>query len=82
MLAWDVLTRAEALVPEHGRPERTNVAADILGRGDADHLHLGGVWLDLHPPSLDRDPAGQLDIALAQGPVLSGGRADSDALRP
>ena len=54
----------------------------ILRHGDAYHLDLGGVWLDLQPPSLDRDPAGQLDIALAQGPVLSGGCADRHSLRP
>jgi hypothetical protein len=58
-----VLIRAEALVPEYGGPERTNIAAGILRHGDAYYLDLGGVWLDLQPPSLDRDPAGQLDIA-------------------
>ena len=77
-----VLIRAEALVPEYGGPERTNIAAGILRHGDAYHLDLGGVWLDLQPPSLDRDPAGQLNIALAQGPVLSGGCADSHSLWP
>src|SRR6478609_4336780 len=55
----DVLTRAEAPVPEDGGPERTDIAAGILRRGNADHLDLGGVWLDLQPPGLDRDPAGQ-----------------------
>jgi hypothetical protein len=53
-----VLTRAEALVPEDGGPERADIAAGILCHGDSDRLHLGGVRLDLQPPSLDRDPAG------------------------
>ena len=77
-----VLFRAEALVPKYGGPERTNIAAGILRHGNADDLDLGGVWLDLQPPSLDRDPASQLNIALAQGTVLSGSRAHSHSLRP
>src|SRR5688500_19213100 len=70
------------LYPEYGGPERTNIAAGILRHGDAYCLDLGGVWLDLQPPRLDRDSAGQLNIALAQGPVLSGRCADGHSLRP
>jgi hypothetical protein len=78
----DVFVRAEALVPEYGGPERTNIDPGILRHGDADDLDLGGVWLDLQPLSLDRDSAGQLNVALAQGPGSSGGCADSHSLRP
>src|SRR4029079_3892701 len=70
----DVLTRAEAPVPEYGATERTNTGAGILRRGDADHLDLGGVWLGLQPSSLDRDPAGPLDVALGHRPRLPRGR--------
>jgi len=78
----DVLIRAKAPVPERGGPERTSVATGVLRHVDADHLDLRGVRLDPQPPSLDRDPASQLDIALTQCPVLAGGRADRDSLRP
>jgi hypothetical protein len=38
-----VLTPTEALVPEYGGPERTNIADGILRHGDAYYLDLGGV---------------------------------------
>ena len=38
----DILTRAQALVPEYGGPEGTNIAAGILRDGDADDLDLEG----------------------------------------
>ena len=74
-----VLICPEAPVPEGGGPERTYVAAGILCDGDAHCLHLGGVGLQLQRPSRGRDPAGQLDITLAQGSVLSGAGTDGHA---
>jgi hypothetical protein len=78
----DVFSRAETPVSEDGGPEGTDITAGILRDGDADDLDLGGVWLDPQPPGLDRDPAGQLDITLAQRAVLAGGRAHSHSLGP
>ena len=62
----DVFVRSETPVPEGRRPKRTDVAARILGHRDAHDLDLRRVGLDPQRPSLSRNPACQLDIAIAQ----------------
>ena len=59
----DVLAWPETPVPERCGPERTDVAAGILGDGDPDLLDLGRVCLELQCPGLGRDPLRQLDIS-------------------
>ena len=76
----DVFVRAQAPVPEGCRPERTDIAACILGHRDANDLDLGGVRLDPQRPSFCGNPAGQLDITLAQSSVLPRGGPDGDSL--
>ncbi len=78
----DVFVRSKAPVAEGRGPERTNVAAGILGHRDVHHLDLGRVRLDPQLPSFCRDPACQLDITLAQLSVLPGGGPHGDSLGP
>jgi transposase len=76
----DVFFRSKAPVPEGCGPERTYVAACILCHCNAHDLDLGGVGLDLQPPSFCRNLACQLDITMAQSFVLPGCGPDCDSL--
>ena len=76
----DVFARAKASVAEGRGPKRRDVLAGVLRDRDAHDLDLGRVRLKPERPSLRRDPAGQLDIALGQRAVLARGGPDRDAL--
>jgi hypothetical protein len=79
-LRIDGVLGTEVIVSEGGGPERPYVDTGPLGYRNTDGLHLRRVGLEAKFSSHGRDLPGEFDVALTQGPILTGEGSDRDPL--